>query len=536
MKNKQSFIKGVALLTAAGIIVKLIGFVYRVVLTNLPGYGDEGNGIYGAGYQVYTVLFVLSTTGFPAAISRLVAEKMAVRDWQGAHKIFKVSLWVLASIGFVSSMVFFISAPYIAKLISSPGTVYTMMALSPTIFFVCIMAVFRGYFQGMQDMTPQAGSQIIEQLAKTLCTILLAFLMIPYGVELAAAGATLGTTLGAVIGAGYLCNLYNRRKDSLRKSIRDFSSKRKPESTGSIIRRLFKMAVPISIGAAVLTVGNLVDLATVMPQLERAGFSSRNANQLYGILTGKCYVLTHFPITVNVALATSLVPAIAASLAVKDFRSVREKITMSLKLTMLIGLPSSVGIAILAQPILDLLFPGSSDGAYLLALSAIAIVFIGMTQTLSGIMQGLGLAVIPAISFFAGALVKLVINFTLVPVPHINIKGAVYGTIACYILSTIVNFTVLTVKFKLNLRWQDLIIKPVAATAVMGICTYYGYGLLMEVTGNNAAAVGGTIAAAVVIFGFTILALGGMDAKEMSVLPMGRQFYAFLMRIKVSRR
>lgn len=536
MKNGQSFLKGVVLLTAAGIIVKLIGFIYRVILTNLPGYGDEGNGIYGAGYQVYMILFVLSTTGFPAAISKMVAEKMAVRDWRGAHKIFKVSLWLLACIGFTSSAVFFMASRHIAQWIANPRTVYTMMAISPTIFFVSIMAVFRGYFQGMQDMRPQANSQIVEQIAKTGITILLAYLLLPYGVELAAAGATLGTTLGAATGAAYLCNLYKRRKDQLRKNIRDFYTPCKQEGTASIIRKLLKLAIPISLGAAVLTIGNLVDLATVMPQLERAGFSNQNANQLYGILTGKCYVLTHFPVTVNVALATSLVPTIAASMAVKDFRTVRDKIETSLKWSVLIGLPSSAGIAILAQPILELLFPGTSEGAYLLVLSAMTIVFIGMTQTLSGIMQGLGHAVIPAISFFIGAVVKLIINFTLVPVPHINIKGAVYGTIACYILSTIINFSVLVIKFKLNLNLYNLIIKPIVATFVMGIATYYGYGFLLDVTGSNAIATLGSIAAAVAEFGFTILILGGINERELAVLPLGRKLSAALVRMNIIRR
>lgn len=536
MEKRQSFIKGVALLTAAGIIVKIIGFVYRVILTNLPGYGDEGNGIYGAGYQVYLVLFVLSTTGFPAAISRLVAEKMAVRDWRGAHKVFKVSLWVMSFTGFVTSLIFFLGARHIAEAISNPRTVYTMMAISPTIFFVSIMAVFRGYFQGMQDMGPQANSQIVEQLSKTIFTIILAYLLLPYGVEAAAAGATLGTTLGAVTGAAYLCRLYNKRKDALWKNIKSFHTGRTQETSLGIMRKLFKVAVPISMGAVVLMVGNLVDLVTIMPQLERAGFTNKNANQLYGILTGKCYVLTHFPITVNVALATSLVPAIAAAMARRDFKGAREKITMSLKLTMLIGLPSSAGIAILAQPLLNMLFPGSSEGAYLLALSAASIIFIGMTQTLSGIMQGLGLAVVPAISFFAGAIVKLVINFTLVPVQSINIKGAVYGTIACYIISTLVNFIVLAVKFKLNLKLYDLIIKPMAATFIMSLCTFYGYRFLLRATASNAAATLGSIAVSVVVFGLVILLTGGINIREVSGLPLGKKVSGVLERTKVLRR
>ena len=535
MKKRQSFLKGVFLLTMAGILVKLIGFAYRVVLTNLPGYGDEGNGIYGAGYQVYLILFVLSTTGFPAAISRLVAEKMAVGDWRGAHKIFKVSFWLLCSIGTASSILFFISSKYIAQLISNPRTVYTMLALSPTIFFVSLMAVFRGYFQGMQDMTPQAGSQIIEQLAKTVFTIILAHALLPYGVEIAAAGATLGTTIGAAIGVIYLWGLYNRRKAKLWQNIRNFYVRKKSESAYAIVKKLIKLSVPISLGAAVLTIGNLIDLGTVMNQLSTAGFDNKAANELYGVLTGKCYVLTHFPTAINVALATSLVPAIAGAMAVRNYKAASAKAAMSLKLTVIIGLPASVGMAVLAEPILKLLFPGASGGGYLLAISSFTIVFVGLTQTLSGILQGLGRVVIPAVSLFAGAVIKLAINFTLVPMPHINIKGAVYGTLACYIVASLINFIALKKNFKLNLGVGNFIIKPLVATIVMAIAAYTTYHWVFGLKGSNTLSTGASIVIGAAVYGVLLILMGGIDSREISVLPFGKNINYILGKIKLIR-
>ena len=535
MRKKQSFFKGLLLLTAAGIIVKIIGFVYRVVLTNLPGYGDEGNGIYGAGYQVYLLLFALSTTGFPSAISKMVAEKTAVGDWRGAHKIFKVAFWLLFASGLTISLIFFAGSKHIARLISNPGTVYTMVALSPTIFFVSIMAVFRGYFQGMQDMGPQANSQIIEQLAKTVFTIILAYILIPYGVEYAAAGATLGTTIGAAVGAVYLWNLYSRRKIKLWANIRGFSSRKKTESTARIIANLLKLSLPISLGAVILTVGNIIDLATVMKQLGKAGFDSGAANRLYGILTGKCYVLAHFPITISAALATSLVPAISASVATKDYKAAEYKISAALRLTMIISLPSAVGMALLADPILKLLFPGTSEGAYLLLVSAFTIIFAGMTQTISGILQGLGHAGIPAASLFAGALFKLAVNYATVPIPHINIKGAVYGTITCYLVSTVINYVMLKRNFKLNLSIYDLIIKPVVSTIVMGITVYYLYPHTLQMTLSNPAALGITVPAAAGVFGFMLLLLGGINARDISMLPFGQNIGNALVKLKLLR-
>jgi len=533
--KKHSFFKGVLLLTAAGIMVKFIGFIYRVVLTNLPGYGDAGNGIYGAGFQVYLILYALSTTGFPAAISKLVAEKTAVGDHRGAHRIFKVSFRILFVTGLVFSFAFFACSTYIAELISNTGTAYTMAALSPTILFVSLMAVFRGYFQGMQDMSPQGYSQIIEQLGKMVFTVLLAYMLLPYGVEMAAAGATFGTTIGAAIGAAYLWNLYNRRKKELWKNIRHSYSRRKQASVLGIVKNLLKISIPISLGAVILTAANIIDLGTVMRQLAKAGFDGDSANRLYGILTGKCYVLTHFPVAVTMALATSLVPAIAGAMALRDYKTVRNKILISLRITILIGLPSSVGMAVLAEPILKLLFPGSSDGAYLLAISAFSVIFVGLTQILSGVLQGLGRAFIPAFSLLIGAAAKVIINFTLMPLPDVNIKGAVYGTLICYIISAGVNIIALSRIFRLNLNLYDFIIKPVVATIAMGISAYYMYSYLFDATASNAISTLLTILASMAVFGASILILGGVNARDISLLPFGENISKVLTKTKLMR-
>ncbi len=533
--KKQSFIQGVVLLTAAGMAVKVLGFLYRVVLTNLPGYGDIGNGIYGAGFQVYLILFTLSTTGFPSAISKMVAERMAVGNWKSAHKVFKVSFYVLFAFGIIISSLFFISSRQIAKIISNPQVVYTMMALSPTIFFVCVMSAYRGYFQGMNDITPQAGSQVVEQAVKTIFTVFLAYLLLPYGVEWAAAGATFGTTIGACIGTIYLWRLYNRRKQDLWKNIRNFHRQGGAETWIEIMKNLFKLAVPISVGAVVLTVSSIIDLTTVMRSLIDAGFSVDDANRLYGILTGKCYVLTHFPITINVALATLLVPSIASSMAIRDMRTVSRKISMSLKLTTLIGVPASVGMAVLAHPILMLLFPNNSDGAYFLALSASTIVFIGLTETLAGILQGLGKVSIPAISLFFGAVVKLIINYSTVSIPEVNLKGAIVGTLVCYVVSSITGYIYLIRKFKLKINLRDFIIKPMVASSAMGIFAYYGYDYFARVSQSNLISMAATIVLSVLVYSIIILLLGGVSRREIELVPFGQNIGQILAKVKLVR-
>lgn len=536
MRRKQSFFIGVILLAAAGIIVKFLGFAYRIVLTNLPGYGDEGNGIYGAGYQAYLILYAFSATGFTSAISKLVAEKMATGDWRGAHKVFKVSLWLLSITGFILSAVFFVSAEYITNLISNYRVYFTMAALSPTIFFVSIMSAFRGYFQGMQNMTPQAVSQIVEQTAKTVITIALAYLLIPHGAELAAAGATAGTSVGAAIGAAYLWILYSIKRVELWTNIRHFSTKKKSESVFSIIKNLIRISFPISLGAIIMTAANIIDLATVMRLLARAGLDSDNANRLYGILTGKCYVLTNFPVSITMALATSLVPAISWAMARKDIRSASEKVITAIRLTLIICLPSSVGLAILSKPILMMLFPGSSDGAYLLFISSFSIAFIGLTQIISGVLQGLGKPSVPMIGLFAGSAAKLLVNNILMPIPSINIKGAAYGTIVCYIVSTLVCLVGLRLNFRLNLNIQNFIIKPMIAAALMGTVTYCSYHYLFKSMGNVIGAAIISIFLSICVFFMLLMFFGSISTKDLIKLPLGNDITKVLKRTKLLRR
>ncbi len=522
MKN-HSFFKGVVLLSAACIIVKFAGFVYRVILTNLPGYGDEGNGIYGAGFQVYLVFYALSTTGFPAAISRLVAEKRAVGDMHDAHRVFRIAFALLVISGFALSVLFFVFSKSISQLISNEHTLYTMMALSPSIFFVSIMSAYRGYFQGMQDMSPQAFSQIIEQFIKMAATTIFAIILLPYGVEMAAAGATFGTTAGAAAGALFLFVLYNKRKRKLWKVIRYYDKRRKRKSTFSIIKGILKVSIPVSFGALALTSANIIDLYSVVLLLEKAGFSIKNANQLYGILTGKCYVFTNLPVTIVMALATSLIPAISGTFATGNIKAVEEKIKSSIMLTILICLPVSVGLSVLSGPILMMIFPNSIAGGELLALSSIAIVFMGLTQTLSGILQGINKAHVAALGILAGALIKLIINFTLIPLPSINIKGAVFGTIVFYITSTMINIIAVNKKIRLKINVGNLIIKPVIASALTGIWAYCSYGLMAGITGNNMYSVAFSVFTSLPVYGLFVILSGCMDINKIYLYLPGKK-------------
>lgn len=491
--GKRPFLFGVFVLFISGVVVKLLGLVNYIVLINIKEFGDRGIGLYSAGFTIYMVLLAISTMGIPAAVSKMVAESLALGRNYEAHRIFKVTLYFLAALGGFFTVVLIAVSGSIASLVKMPDATLSIIALAPTIFLAAIMASFRGYFQGMQDMTPQAVSQSIEQIFKLLFSILFVILLLRYGVRWAAAGATFGTTAGAVCGTAYLFILYNLRKKRIWATIRSGKIPEKIPGPGEIIKDLLKLSVPISLGAVILTISSVIDLATVVDRLLYAGFTSMEAERLYGQLAGKCQQLVNFPVALNLAVATAIVPAVASAIALKDFKTVQQRVETVLRLTMVIGLPSAVGMSVLADPILKIIYPNQSDGGRILQVLAYSIIFMAISQTLAGILQGLGKVNVTAVSLLAGAVVKLAVNFTLVPIKAINIfgalypmdiTGAAYGSIACYVVSSSINFIALrrNLKFKVNI-WGT-VVKPAVAASVMGFAAAFLYRYLLLWTGS----------------------------------------------------
>lgn len=214
--KKQSFMHGVVILMVSQVLIKLLGFVYRWYMTNKPGFGDDGNGLYGAGFQIYTLLLALASTGVPNAISKLVSESVAVGDNKGAYRIFKIAIALFGIIGFACSAALFFGANFIANnIIQNSRVEYVLMAIAPSIFFVSLSAVVRGYFSGFQDMKATANSQTIEQIFKTVLTITIVYILTGQDITIMSAGATIATTLSTMMGLGYLYIFYKRRKKQI---------------------------------------------------------------------------------------------------------------------------------------------------------------------------------------------------------------------------------------------------------------------------------------------------------------------------------
>ncbi len=532
--KKEGFMQGVITLMFSQVLIKILGLVYTLYLTNRQGFGDKGNGICASGYQIYALLLTISSIGVPSAISKLVSERVAVGDNKGAHRIFKIAFATFAVIGLVGSLLLFFGANVIAnQWLQIPDAEMTLVALSPAIFFVTVASVMRGYFNGRQKISVGAKSQTLEQVFKTLLTIIVVevvAILSNVSTEWMAAGANLATTLATFLGFSYLFLYYRSERKEVATEIKN-TVNYKYERVSTIIKRILLVSIPITLTAIMSSINKNVDSFTVVRNL-RAFMPENQATALYGILGGKVDTLTSLPLAINVAFATALVPAISAAKAKGDNKTITEKTSFSLLVSMLIGLPCTVGMFIFAQPILNLLFPNANDGALILQISALTIIFTILDQTINGALQGFGKLIIPTISLATGVFVKFIFNITLIKIPSIGVYGAAWGSVACHLVAFCIVFTMLRKNIKLNLTFSKFVIKPVIATAIMGICSYFIYlalkGIIIERLATIIA-----LFVAVVIYTLSIVVLKIFTKDEFKMMPAGDKIIKFLEKIKI---
>lgn len=528
--KKSSFVKQAAILAAASIIVRILGFLYRVPLTNM--IGDEGNGIYSAGYYIYTLFLVMSSSGLPAAISKMVSEKYALGHFKSAHKIFKVSLTVAGLTGLAGTLIMFFGAGLFCQIIKSPRSYYTILTLSPTIFIVAIMAVFRGYFQGMNTTVPTAISQIVEQIFHAVFSVLLAYLLMKgnkANVELGAAGGTAGTGIGALAGLVFIFFVYSLTKPKIRRKIKADNNKGREESNKEIAINLIKIAVPIITGTAIFSMTNLIDMQMVMSRLTYKGhFTTQQAEGLYGQLTGKYVTLTTLPVSISSAFATAVLPNIAGSVALNDKQAIKNKINTTLRITMIISIPAAIGLGVLGDQILLLLFPNASGGGILLKVGAISVIFLALSQIVTGILQGIGKVYTPAVNALIGALVKIPLNYFLIGTKSINVLGAVISTIVCYVIASVLNLVALIKSTDVVPDFKGILLKPMAASLVMALGCYVFYNAVFVFFNSNTIATIIAMVASLIIYFMFMILIKGFDRNDLKLVPMGSKFIKIL--------
>lgn len=546
--RKRSFIEGAAILAFAGLMVKVLGAIFRIPLTYI--IGPEGMGLYQMAYPIYSFLLVISSAGLPVAISKMVSERMAYGDYSGAYRVFKVSLRLLACLGLITSTLLMVLSGVISETLGNPKSVYSILAIAPALFFVSVLSAFRGYFQGMQIMGPTALSQIIEQAGKLFMGLLLAWLFVGKGIEFGAAGAVLGVTLGEIAAFLLLLGLYKRKKADLegqmqKRAIKTNLKATQAEPVHAIIRNIASIAVPVTIGASLMPLVGLIDGVIVVNRLVSIGagtaalYTVKEATSLYGLLTAYANPLINFPATLTVALAMSIVPSISESCALGNQKEVMRKAAVAIRLTLLVGLPAGVGMSVLSYPIIRLLYRALDDNqavlaGTLLSILSFGVVFLTLIQSLTGVLQGINRATVPVKNLAVGALAKVVVTYTLVGVPQINVMGAAVGTLVCYAIASLLDFTAVIRYTKAFIPFVNFVAKPMVAVGIMATTVSALYKLLEGTMGLTLATIL-SILAGVMVYGLALLVMGIIKEKDFKLLPSGDRLGRVLYQLRIFR-
>ena len=521
MKN-QSTTKGFAILSAAGIAVKIISLLYIPFLIGI--IKEDGYGVYLASYQIFTFIYVITNAGIPVAISKLVSELIAVKNYKDAVKSFKIARFLLLILGMIMSTLMIVFATPFAKAVGSPRSALAIKALAPTILFTSVVSSYRGYFQGRGNMTPTAVSQVLEQIANTIFSLAFAAIFIKYGLEYGAAGGTIGTTVGAFTAGIFLIWFYGKNKTMKTMQISSKISGAR-HSNAYLIKKILSYGIPITLCVGLQNAGTIVDLANILGRLAVAGFNESASSVKYGIL-GKYNMLIGVPIAIISALSAAILPAISRAAILKDKSAVQSKINYAFRLCFLITIPCAVGLAVLSEPVFRLLFARYYEGYKLMQYGSLVIVLMSIVLIQTTILQSIGKLYLSTLYLVLGISGKVIANYFLVAIPSINISGAIYGNMICFIIPLLLSNELIkrSLKIRYNLFNQSL--KPLIASAFMGLVVYVSYfniAWLLKLSNkiyiNNAVATIVSIIVGAYVYLYGLILTGGITEKDLSSMP-----------------
>ena len=562
----QSLVEGAAILTFGTILVKVIGAIFKIPLGNV--IGEAGMGYFSAAYALYLPVYTLSAAGFPSALSRQVAENIAMGRYKDARKVHRVAQRVFLVTGILGFLAM-AGGGFVYIHFVDPDSIYSVLAMSPSVFFCCMMASYRGYYEGLRNMTPTAASQVIEALGKLFIGLGLAVGIMKYGeytfhtsltaygatvntleeahiasYPYAAAGSLAGIALGSLFGLGYLIVRHQRLGDEITEE--ELAGSPVPHSAGEILRNFFTIGIPIAMGVLVLNVTQIIDAITIQnrldgidPQILRGIYGpllqgvtdEKIPNFLYGAYNFGINLYNLVPY-ITQALGVSALPTLAAAWAVHRKSKIHSSINSVIKLSVLIGFPSGLGICALAGPILELLYPGKPAAVIavpMLRVLGVMVLFGALVTPINSMLQAVGRQKVPVYLMLIGASIKLLMNFTLVGIPEINIKGAPVGSISCYIFIVVVSLIILYRRAKIKPDIVTTYLKPLLAASLCALAAWSVNGLLTSMLHSSSRTVGAvvtvvSIVAAMAVYAAVILLIKGVTKEDILMLPKGEKF------------
>ncbi len=528
-EKQRSLVGGISVLGMAGLICKVVGVLYRIPLANI--IGGEGLGLYQQVFPAYNLLLTITSAGIPVAISRMVSHYITLGQEKNARKVFHTALKLLTALGILTTVILLLLSRSIASLVGTPEGYQSYMCIAPSLFFVCVMSAFRGYMQGRRHMMPTAVSQLIEQVGKV--AVALPFASAGFrrgGWTMGSAGALLGTSLAECVAMIYMILKYRLMKDRpLPPAEGDGDI-----STAQMARRIIFISIPITLGACIVPLASTIDSATLQNLMTAAGMAPGEARIRYGMYSGMVITMINVPTALAMAMSTNLVPDIASGLAKRDMEYVSKETAMGLRIASVVGFPCSIGMSLMAKPILFLCYGGSQYtpeqlmlAGSLLQVSAMTIILFTMVQATSGILQGVGKQHIPMLTLLAGVICKIVLNIILVRDPRINIHGAPIASLVCYTMSMVPNLFYACRYTRTRFSVTDVVLRPLGASLLMGAAVHAVYTFVF---GGDTCLSGRTLVpvAVCLLTGVMVYLLSAVALRAIRPEDLPRRFRKFL--------
>lgn len=547
-KNKNNFIVQGGILAFAGILVRLIGLLKRIPLTNI--IGDEGNGFYAAAYETYSIILLISSYSLPLAVSKLVSARVGKGQFKNARKIYKGALLFAIISGGVASVLVFVFADFIAgTLMLEPMSALALKVLAPALLIVAIMGVFRGYFQGLGTMMPTAVSQIVEQIFVVIASLAGASVLFDYGVKVGsllhndlygaaygAAGGTLGPGVGALIGLFFLLFVFSAYQPKLKRQIKRDAT-RVEESYSQIFTILLMTIVPVILSTVVYNISSVLDQRIYNQVMISKGLEEIKSYN-WGVFTGKYKTLINIPIALASAMCASTVPTITKAMSRGESKLVKEKVSNVVRVTMMISIPCAVGLAILGRPVVDMLFSGEIDmAAKMLHVGTVSIVFYSLSTLTNGILQGINQMKIPVRNAFIALVVHLGALYVMLEFMDLNIYAVVYANVIFSFLMCILNGLAISKHLKYRQEKVKTFAIPLLCATVMGVIVFISYRLLSMAMGTNLAgeivSVLVSTGIGVIVYFVLLVAFRGVTERELSAVPFGRVLVKVLKAIRI---
>lgn len=545
-KAGSNFIIQGSILAIAGIIVRLIGMLYRIPLANY--IGDEGNGYYSAAYNIYSIMLILSSYSLPVAVSKMVSARLARGQYRNARKILRAALFYATIVGGVGFCALWFGSGFFAEhVIKMPYSAYALKVLAPTVWIMAYLGVLRGFFQGHSTMVPTAVSQIFEQIVNAVISLLAAKSLFDLGVKsnlvygsteysyaFGAAGGALGTGAGALTALILFVGLYLMYRPKMKRRIRKEQGT-SAESYGMITSTLFLTVVPIIVSSSLYNSSTVIDNVLFGQIMTGLGEAKQIASQ-WGIYSGKYHLLFNIPVAVANSLSSSLIPALSRAVAEKDRKQTLNRIASAIRFSMIIAIPSAVGLAVLAAPISNLLFPGrdNTDLIKMTCYGSSAVVVYSLSTVTNAVLQGINRMKTPIRNAGISLVLHTVILFVMLRYLHMGIYGVLYANILFALFICILNARAIARFKRYRQEVKKTFLIPMVASAVMGAAAFGVYRAAYSIFGNLIST-GISVLVAVAVYFVLLILLKGVDAQELRSMPGGTRLSGLARKLHLMR-